>query len=156
MKKQLLFLIVALISLISFSCKKNLLGTTSYIRGGGGSTGGIILMPMATGFKRNNGNGTCGGNAQIRVTFDTIPGYTPTLEAVYQPSGNVLGPALTGITFGVGDMTISSKYISYCIYGTGCSSCGNIPPANSIVLQFYYPTTGQVFLINNEGDPYYL
>ena len=159
MKKQLLFLVVALISLISFSCKKNLLGTTTYIRGGGGSTGGAVQLPLATGFKRNNGNGTCGGAAQIRVTFDTIPGYAPTLEAIYQPTGTVLGPALTGYTFNAGDMGPTgnnNKYISYCIPLSGGANSSNLPPANTLVLQFYYPTTGQVFLINNEGDPYYL
>lgn len=159
MKKQLLFLSVVLLSLVFFSCKKNLLATNSYIRGGGGASGGVALEPKPTGFKRNNGNGTCGGNAQVRVTIDTCPNYAPTLEAIYEPNGTDLGPALTGLTYGAGDMAPCSnnnKYISFCIYGAGGASSGNLPPANRIVLQFYYPTTGQVILINNEGDPYYL
>ena len=160
MKTKLLFLAVALLSLATISCKKNLLGSTSYIRGGGGATGVIPQEPRPTGFKRNNGNGTCGGSAQIRVTLDTCPSYAPTLEAVYQPtSATDLGPALTGFTMGSGDMAPCSnnnKYISFCIYGAGGASSGNLPPANTLVLQFFYPTTGQVILINNEGDPYYL
>ena len=152
MKKQLLFVAVALLSIVSFSCKKNLLGTDTYIRGGGGASSGT-LEPGPSSFKRNNGNGTCGGSAQIRAGYDVCPGSLPVLEAVYHPSNGVLGPALTGLTFGAGDMTPCSNnnsYISFCIYG------GNIPPANSIIMQFYYPSTGQVFLINNEGDPYIL
>ena len=97
MKKKLLFLTVALLSFATFSCKKNLLGTTTYLRGGGGSTGGIPNEPTPTGFKRNNGNGTCGGSAQIRVSIDTCPSYAPTLEAIYQEtSATTFGPALTG------------------------------------------------------------
>ena len=152
MKKQLLFLSVVLLSLISFSCKKNLLGTESYIRGGGGTTTSVPLQPKPSGFKRNNGNGTCGGSAQVRVSYDTCPGYTPILEAIYYPSSTDLGPALPGLTFGIGDKAPCSNnngYVSFCIYG------GNIPPANSVIMQFFYAETGQVFFINNEGVPYY-
>lgn len=152
MKKQVLFVAIALLSILSFSCKKNLLGTDTYIRGGGGSSGNpVTLEPGPNSFKRNNGNGTCNGSAQIRAGYATCPSVAPILEAVYHPSNGVLGPALTGLTYATGDMTPCSNnnsYISYCIFG------GNIPPANSIVMQFYYPTTGQVFLINNEGEPY--
>ena len=168
MKKKLLFLSIVLITLIAFSCKKNLLTTDPYVRGGGGTDMGAPPQPRPTGFKRNNGNGTCNGSAQIRVSFDTCPSYAPILEAIYQPSSTSLGNALSNFTFDQkfssltpstnGDLAPCSnnnKYVSYCIFGLGGASTGNIPPANTLVLQFFYPTTGQVFFINNEGDPYY-
>ena len=161
MKNQLLLLSISLISIISFSCKKNLLEDTS-VRGGGGSAGGtIVLQPPPTGFKRNNGNGTCGGSAQVRIMFSTNPTLAPQLINVYQPANGILGSALSGYSFDLGDtshLSSNNGYISYCIHGTYVSpaNSGNLPPANAIVLEFYYPQSNQYFLINNEGDPYFL
>ena len=162
MKNQLLLLSIALLSIVSFSCKKNLV-YADYTRGGGGSsTGGAPLEPSPTGFKRNNGNGTCNGAAQIRVLFaNTKPSYAPTLINIFQPVNGYLGSALSGYTFDAADiahMTDNNPYSSFCIHSSTstAASAGNIPPANTLVLEFYYPLSNQYFLIDQEGDPYYL
>ena len=162
MKNQLLCLSIVLLSVISFSCKKNLV-YADYTRGGGGSsTGGAPLEPSPTGFKRNNGNGTCGGRAQVRVLFGSgVPSYAPTLINIFKPTNGVLGSPLSGYLFETGDvahLTDNNPYISYCI-GSSTStsaSAANIPPANTIVLEFYFPASNQYYLIDSEGDPYFL
>ena len=74
MKKHLLFLSIALISITIFSvsCKKTNLDGVTVVRGGGGSSGGIVHV-YPDFFKRNNGNGTCGGSGQIRAQYNSCP-----------------------------------------------------------------------------------
>lgn len=162
MKNQLLCLGIALLTLGSFSCKKSLT-YSDYSRGGGASNGGgAPLEPSPTGFKRNNGNGTCAGAAQIRVLFGSgVPSYAPTLLNIFQPSGGMLGAPLSGYVFDVADVTHmldQNPFSSFCIHSSTSTSAsaGNIPPANTLVLEFYYPNSNQYFLIDQEGDPYYL
>jgi len=148
MKKYLLFFSIAMISIISVSCKKTNLEAITVIRGGGGSASGEVLE-LPDFFKRNNGNGTCGGSAQIRAQYTICPTQLPVLDKVYS-IGNGTITEIPGLTFGAGDVGPCSNnngYISYCIYG------GNIPPITKVILQFTYPS-GAVILLNSEGDPY--
>lgn len=152
MKKALLFLSIAVVSIFAVSCKKtNLDGVTVLSRGGGGSSGGEVLE-LPDFFKRNNGNGTCNGNAQIRAQYVVCPSQHPTLDKVFSIGNGGLLTEIPGLTYSAGDFgpcENNNGYISYCIYG------GNIPPINKVVLQFTYPS-GTVILLNSEGDPYIL
>ena len=149
MKKTLLFLSIAAVSIFAVSCKKTNLEGVTILRGGGGSSGGEVLE-LPDFFKRNNGNGTCGGSAQIRAQYIICPTQLPTLDKVFSIGSGGTLIEIPGLTFGVGDVGPCSNnngYISYCIFG------GNIPPINKVVLQFTYPS-GTVILLNSEGDPY--
>lgn len=121
--------ILVLVSLVLFTC---LFSTKTFAQreAGGTSAGSGTHQPCPDYFKRNNGNGTCGGDAQIRVYFSQQVTSAPVLTAVWYQ-----GEQITGIALPVyGDMSELSKkgYISYCIEGR------NIPPAIKITLQFQY------------------
>ena len=115
----------------------------------GGGTGGTpppILSCPDVSFKRNNGNGTCWGYAQIRVVFPDQfeKGFTP--------------PTITDITYqGITVKYLSSHdaiegvptykgqgYVSYCLGGPQFPGLSkedfNIPPANKLVITFKYGT----------------
>ena len=87
-----------------------------------------VNHPCPFKFKRNNGQGTCGGDGQIRVYWNTC-GEAPRLDSIYYQ-----GAKITGRTYGAPDQDECSKkgYTSYCIYG------GNIPPAKKLTLYFTY------------------
>lgn len=97
----------------------------------GDSNDGITgtTQPCGTFFKRNNGDGTCGGDAEIRLSFSQQPDYAPTLVAIWydgQQANDVILPV-------EGDMSSLDKgYISYCLQGS------NIPAAKKLTLQFHY------------------
>ena len=95
-------------------------------------------------FKRNNGQGTCGGDAQIRVYWNDCSDEAPTLDAIYYQ-----GNKLTGLTYGSPDQAECSKkgYTSYCIYG------GNIPPAKKLTLHFTYSDGTKTICDVPEGPP---
>lgn len=113
-----------------------ILSSKSFSQDAGGSASGYAnSQPCPVSFKRNNGNGTCGGDAQIRLNFNEAPQFAPTLVAVYYN-----GAAVTGIILPIeGDLSnfAAKGYISYCLSGS------NIPPAKKLVLHFRYPGTGQ-------------
>ena len=104
-------------------------------RDAGGSAGGTPPQPCPTQFTRNNGDGTCGGQAQIRLYFTTPPLFAPTLE-------NILfngEPLLTNgypITGNIADLA-TKGYISYCL------PMSNIPPAIKLTTIWRYDGTGQ-------------
>ncbi len=102
---------------------------------GGSANGSCSTYPSPTFFKRNNGQGTCGGDAQIRLYFNQRPTVVPTLMAVYYNGSHVAG-VLVPIE---GDISTFDKkgYVSYCISGT------NIPPAHKLTLQFRYANSCQ-------------
>ncbi len=133
MKKNLLTFAFLLFSAFIFS-------TTSFAQADGGGTGsasGTITppQPCPVSFKRNNGNGTCGADAQIRLSFNQLPQFAPTLVGVWYN-----GQEITTIVMPVyGDVSnLASKgYISYCLSGS------NIPPAKKLVLYFRYPNSDQ-------------
>lgn len=130
MKKPITFTLVILFSFI-------FCGKTYAQRDAGGSADGNIDVPQPcpTAFSRNNGDGTCGGAAQIRLYFTEAPVFAPTLENILY-NGD---PLLTNgypITGNVADLA-TKGYISYCL------PTSNIPPAIKLTVIFKYANTGQ-------------
>ena len=109
--------------------------TTFAQRDAGGSSGGQPPQPCPTSFTRNNGDGTCGGEAQIRLYYTTPPTIAPTLQTILY-NGAPLYDNMTPI---VGDLAgyATKGYISFCL------PSGNIPPAIKLTLVIYYTDTTQ-------------
>ncbi|MDB5223471.1 MAG: hypothetical protein JWN83_2138 [Chitinophagaceae bacterium] len=152
MKKKLLTFAFVLLSACIFSTNSFSQGApgddgSSGEDAGGGSVdgGGAAFVCPTVSFKRNNGNGTCLGYAQIRVVFSdqfTAGFVIPTITSItYQgqpvhyslpPDGIVGIPTYTG-----------QGYISYCL-GTMSQFPGfskelnNIPPAYKLQITFKY------------------
>jgi hypothetical protein len=76
-------------------------------------------------FKRNNGNGTCGSQAEIRMYFVTCPATAPLIDSIHA-SG-----LKANVSVGAPDKSkcASKGYISYCV-------SGDLPPAGSLVVFF--------------------
>jgi hypothetical protein len=76
-------------------------------------------------FMRNNGNGTCGSEAEIRMYFATCPAVAPAIDSIY------VNGSKANVTVGApDDSKCSAKgYISYCF-------SGNLPPANTLQVYF--------------------
>lgn len=133
-------------------------GTGGTGTGGTGDGGGTVITtcPDVT-FKRNNGNGTCWGYAQIRVTFPDqfAQGFTPPKIIAITYQGNPIKYMLThDYIDGVPTYT-GQGYVSYCIGSTDqfpgwSKSDYNIYPANKLVVTFSYSsglicTAGETF-----------
>jgi hypothetical protein len=105
----------------------------------GCADGGVPSQPSPVSFRRNNGDGTCGGQAQIRVAFDLKPLYLPVIEEIKYE-----GQTIPGIVYGEIDSSQLAKkgYVSYCILS------GNIPPAGKLAIKFHYLQTNQTFWMN--------
>ena len=115
-------------------------------RGAGGSSDGsgdgsgtgvqtVPPQPCPTSVKRNNGQGTCGGDAQVRLRFGQLPDFAPTLVAIWDGDQQI-----TDVMLPVeGDVSkLATKgYISYCLDGS------NIPPAHKLIFQFHYANSTQ-------------
>ena len=110
---------------------------------GGSSSGSPIPEPCPTGLKRNNGDGTCGGSGQIRLSFGQSPTYAPTLIHLWYDDGTPVTNIILPVDGDITDLA-SKGYISYCLQG------GNIPPSKKIVAQFYYPNTNQYCGLNEK------
>jgi hypothetical protein len=127
----------------------------------GGTTGGTTPpptpAPMVYTFKRNNGNGlgVCGGDAQIRVAFSTMPttvANTPSISQIWYDDGKNGLKQVTSVQLPIyGDITDKTQpYVSYCVTGimpAPGNSVGNINPAIKLTLCFgpplaVAPTTG--------------
>ncbi|HUS03176.1 MAG TPA: hypothetical protein VMY77_15665 [Chitinophagaceae bacterium] len=114
----------------------------------GGSTGGTTPPPPAPliyTFKRNNGNGlgVCGGDAQIRVAFQTMPdaNHIPCINEVWYDDGKVGYVKITTIQYPILGAIVdqTQPYVSYCITGSmpaPGNSQGNINPAIKVKLVF--------------------
>ncbi len=76
-------------------------------------------------FKRNNGQGTCGSEAEIRMYFAVCPAIAPVMDSIHANGVKV------NVTIGAPDASkcASKGYISYCF-------SGDLPPANSLVVFF--------------------
>lgn len=91
-----------------------------------------VNQPDPESFKRNNGEGTCGMNGQIRLYFKKkdVPTEAPTLIALMTEDGESVNYISLPIQ---GDMSnIDKKYISYCLLG------GNVKPAKKLIAVFHY------------------
>ena len=112
------------------------ISSTSFAqRDAGGSSGGEPPQPCPIHFVRNNGDGTCGGSAQIRMYYTTAPTVAPTLISILY-NGDPLTPNQTPI---VGDISnyATNGYVSFCL------PMSNIPPAIKLTLTINYSTTQQ-------------
>lgn len=76
-------------------------------------------------FKRNNGSGTCGSEAEIRMYFASCPVKVPFIDSIYVEGTKI------NVTVGApNNKNCSSKgYISYCI-------SGDLPPAATLQVFF--------------------
>lgn len=131
MKKNL-----TIFAAIIFTCCLFTTKTFAQRDAGGSSSGNTIPEPCPTNFKRNNGDGTCGGSAQIRLSFSQSPSYAPTLVGLWYDDGTPITNIFLPVPGDISDLS-AKGYISYCLMG------GNIPPAKKIVAQFYFPHTNQ-------------
>ena len=100
---------------------------------GGGTT--IPAQPLAIHFTRNNGDGTCGGMAQIRMYYTTAPTVAPVLTQIYyqdQPLYSNFAPV-------TGDISnyLTTGYVSFCL------NQSNIPPAIKLTLTYNPGGTNQ-------------
>jgi len=78
-------------------------------------------------FTRNNGNGTCGAEAQIKMYFPSCPVTAPSIDSVY------LNGQKANIAFFAPDDSkcANQGYVSYCF-------SGDLPPASSIKVYFNF------------------
>ena len=94
-------------------------------------------------FKRNNGNGTCGSEAEIRMYFTTCPATAPIIDSI-RANG-----VIANVTISAPDSSncASKGYISYCI-------SGDLPPAGTLTVFFDFGEfTGKDSCIVPEGGP---
>lgn len=141
MKKQLLTLAVIL-SLSIFSTTTFGQDDTGGSAGGGGTppdlsggTGTIPTQPTGVHFTRNNGDGTCGGVAQIRMYYTVAPTVQPELTQVYY-QGQPLYSNFSPVKGNIADFA-TKGYVSYCL------STSNIPPAIKLTLTYKPGGTNQ-------------
>lgn len=81
-------------------------------------------------FTRNNGNGTCGSQAEIRMFFPSCPVTAPTIDSIY-----VSGVKANITAFPPDTSKCSAKgYVSYCF-------SGDLPPASNIRVFFNFDVT---------------
>ena len=94
----------------------------------GGGTGSTVSQPVAIHFTRNNGDGTCGGLAQIRMYYTTAPTAAPVLTQIYY-NGAPLYSNFTAVTGDISNYA-TTGYVSFCL------STSNIPPAIKLTLTY--------------------
>jgi hypothetical protein len=118
--------------MLLFMC---VLSTTAFAqRDAGGSSGGVPPQPCPDHFTRNNGDGTCGGEAQIRAYYTTLPTVAPVLQSILYNGA----PLYDNVPV-VGDMSnyATTGYVSFCL------PTSNIPPAIKLTLIINYTGSTQ-------------
>lgn len=93
---------------------------------GGSTSSAPAPQPLGTHFTRNNGDGTCGEKAQIRLYYASAPTVSPVLTQIYYQS-EPLYTNLLPITGNINDFA-SKGYASFCL------PTANIPPAIKLTL----------------------
>lgn len=95
----------------------------------------VPAQPTTIHFTRNNGDGTCGGAAQIRMYYTTAPTVQPELTQIYYQGE----PLYSNFTPVKGNITgfASTGYVSFCL------STDNIPPAIKLTLTYKPGGTNQ-------------
>lgn len=85
----------------------------------------ISFAQCPTYFKRNNGNGTCGGASQIQLFFAVCPGTPAAIDSIFAngTKANLI------ISSPDASKCASKGYVSYCL-------TGNLPPAGSLKIYF--------------------
>ena len=143
MKKRLLTFAVLILSLCitSTSFAQDDSGGSAGSGGGTADGGGttVATQPNAIHFTRNNGDGTCGGQAQIRMYYTTAPTAAPVLNQIWY-NGAPLYSNFTAVT---GDISsyATTGYVSFCL------PTSNIPPAIKLTLD-YKPSSAQTATIS--------
>ena len=101
-------------------------------RESGGSADGSTVppQPCPVNFVRNNGDGTCGGQSQIRLYFSQVPSYAPTLENILYNGEPLLTNAFP-INANISELA-TKGYLSYCL------PTSNIPPAIKLTIVLRY------------------
>ncbi|HMO61101.1 MAG TPA: hypothetical protein PKC39_01905 [Ferruginibacter sp.] len=98
----------------------------------------------ASSFKRNNGNGTCGSEGQLRLTFPGgCPNTAPIIDSVYTNGSN------SNVVFAAPDVSKcngNNGYVSYCVVS------GNMPPANVWKIYFRMPNGNTYDCIVADGN----
>ena len=139
--KKILFSTVLLLSLCFFStdtfAQDEVPGGSSDGTGGtvdgGGTT--VAVQPLAVHFIRNNGDGTCGGLAQIRLYYSIAPTIAPVLTQIYyegQPLYSNFSPVKGDIS-----KYSTTGYVNFCL------NVSNIPPAIKLTLTYNPGGTNQ-------------
>lgn len=134
MKKALLsFTVVLFMSLFSANIfAQDVPGGESDGSGGGtppdepGTS--ATTQSTAVHFTRNNGDGTCGDKAQIRMYYTVAPTAQPLLTQIYYQE-QPLFANFTPVAGNIADFA-TKGYVSYCLNTT------NIPPAIKLTLTY--------------------
>lgn len=101
----------------------------------------------AISFTRNNGNGTCGGQGELRVKFSpACPTTPPIIDSVY------IDGVKSNVTFNAPNMShcgANNGYLSFCV------TSGNMPPANVWTIYFHdvEGSSYQNTIFNGNGGP---
>ena len=134
---SLLFISLCIFSLSSFA--QDVPGGSGDGTGGGtpdgGGSGSTVAQPLGIHFVRNNGDGTCGGQAQIRMYYATAPTAAPVLTQIYYNDA----PLYTNFAAVTADI---SKYATTG-YASFCLPTSNIPPAIKLTLTYNASSTQQ-------------
>lgn len=135
MKKVLLsFTVVLLMSFFSVNIfAQDVPGGESGGGGGttppdGSGTGSTAPQPTGVHFTRNNGDGTCGGQAQIRLYYTTAPTVAPVLTQIYYQEAPLFANFVP-VTANISNYA-STGYASFCL------NASNIPPAIKLTLTY--------------------
>lgn len=99
---------------------------------GGSSDGSCTPQPTPESFKRNNGEGTCGNNAEIRLKFKQSPTEAPVLIGLMYEDGTPVSYTVLPVDGNTAELE-HKGYISYCLLN------GNISPAKKLIAIFHYP-----------------
>lgn len=111
-----------------------------YSNGEGGTDpeGGVSVVanqPLAVHFARNNGDGSCGDKAQIRMYYTVAPTTAPKLNEIYY-DGQPLFANFQTVTANIADFA-TKGYASFCL------NVSNIPPAIKLTLKYTPGGTNQ-------------
>lgn len=118
----------------------SLYGSNSFAQGapGDSGSGGGFTETSPLSLKRNNGNGTCGGEAEFRVAFSTLPDDLPIIAQVRSDTRDIPGIVIDNID---ASPFVQKGYISYCV------SSANILPAVKLSVRFHYEKSNKDFWI---------
>ena len=102
---------------------------------GSGTGGTVASQPLGYHFTRNNGDGTCGDKAQIRLYYTTAPTVAPVLTQIYYQEAPLFAN-FAPVTGNIADFA-TKGYVSFCLSTT------NIPPAIKLTLTYKPGGTNQ-------------